>query len=225
MLSKCNLCGWLIVRLNKTIYGARCIGCRSTQVHRAVGNVFDQLIEGGRHLYVYELSSRGALFDFLKKRFDNLYFSEYYEGYPTGLLLKNVPCQDVQHLLLQDEVFDVVTSTEVFEHVPDDTLGFSEIYRVLKRGGHFIFTVPIKEDQENTIERVSIDSTGKLIHHLEPEYHDDRIKGKGTVLTFRNYGMDIVNKLADVGFDSRIVTVNLPENSISNQLVIVAMKR
>lgn len=44
-------------------------------------------------------------------------------------------------------------------------------------------------------------------------------------MTFRNYGRDVVNKLADAGFSSRIVAVDLPKNSISNQLVIVAMKR
>lgn len=54
---------------------------------------------------------------------------------------------------------------------------------------------------------------------LEPEYHDDRIKRKETVLMFRKYGRDIVDKLADVGFSSRIVAVGLLANSISSQLV------
>ncbi|MDP2761370.1 MAG: class I SAM-dependent methyltransferase [Sideroxyarcus sp.] len=224
MLSKCNLCGWPIVKLNNSVFGTRCVGCRSTQVHRAVGIVFNQLIERSDGLFVYELSSRGALFSFLKKKFTNFYFSEYYDNYPNGLLLENVPCQDVQHLLLKDEVFDVITSTEVFEHVPDDRLGFSEIYRVLKKGGHFIFTVPLNINQEKTIERASIDSNGKCILHLVPEYHNDRIKGKGTVLAFRNYGVDIVRKLNDVGFSSRIIAVDNSKPSIRNQLVIAAIK-
>ena len=40
-----------------------------------------------------------------------------------------------------DASFDLCTSTEVFEHMPDDLNGFSEIRRVLRPGGRFVFTV------------------------------------------------------------------------------------
>ena len=57
-------------------------------------------------------------------------------------------CQDVQHLTFDDAEFDICTSTEVFEHVPDDIKGFKEIYRVLKDDGVFIFTVPIHDEED-----------------------------------------------------------------------------
>jgi ubiquinone/menaquinone biosynthesis C-methylase UbiE len=40
--------------------------------------------------------------------------------------------------------FDGVIMSEVAEHLPDDKGGLSEVYRVLKRGGRFCFTVPNK---------------------------------------------------------------------------------
>jgi ubiquinone/menaquinone biosynthesis C-methylase UbiE len=39
--------------------------------------------------------------------------------------------QDVQHLTFSDASFDVVTSNQVFEHVPDDIKGYAECLRVL----------------------------------------------------------------------------------------------
>jgi len=38
--------------------------------------------------------------------------------------------------------FDAVVSFDVFEHVKDDKKAISEVYRVLKKGGVLVFTVP-----------------------------------------------------------------------------------
>ena len=138
--------------------------------------------------------------------------------------MKNsVVCQDVQNLFLNDESFDLVTSTEVFEHVPDDSKGFSEIYRVLKKDGYFIFTVPLS-DKPKTVERCLLQPDGTIIHQLEPEYHGDQIRGQGRVLAFRNYGLDITERLESCGFHAEIRLVNSTRNVIEDQKVIIAKK-
>ncbi len=43
--------------------------------------------------------------------------------------------QDSMHMTLEDQSFDVAVCNHVYEHVPDATRLFSEIYRVLKPGG------------------------------------------------------------------------------------------
>src|SRR5262245_53973889 len=197
MFGLCNLCGFLVVRLNSTVRGPRCLRCRSTQVHRAVGLELARLTLPA-DARVYELSSRGALYRFLKGRFRHFHFSEYYDDVPPGQKKGNVECQDVQRLLLPDEAFDLVTSTEVFEHVPDDRQGFREMHRVLARGGRFVFTVPLG-DFPNTVERCHVAPDGTLVHRLAPEYHGDRIRGRQAVLAFRNYGMDILDRLRECG--------------------------
>lgn len=173
---------------------------------------------------VYELSSRGAWFRFLLREFRTPYCSEYFGDVPIGLYKRDVQCQDVQNLILPDAAFDLVTSTEVFEHVPDDLKGFAEIFRVLRSGGYFVFTVPLFGEKA-TKERIRVHDDGTIEHLLPPEYHGDRLRGAGKVLAFRNYGYDIVDRLMNTGFIAEIHNVTSPQHGIVEEPVIVASKR
>ena len=124
--------------------------------------------------------------------------SEYFDDVPPGQRRDGVLCQDVQQLTFAGASFDLCTSTEVFEHVPDDLRGFREVRRVLKPGGIFLFTVPLT-DAPATVERARLEH-GHIIHLLPPEYHGDRIRGRHHVLAFRNYGRDIIDRLLVSGF-------------------------
>ena len=218
---RCNLCGWPLVRLGGSIFGTRCVRCMSTQIHRAVGQVIDRLsLPAGAR--VYELSSRGALFTYLRRRWPDLYICEYFSDVPPGERKNGVPCQDIQYLRLPDASFDLVTRTEVFEHVPDNRKGFSEVYRVLKPGGYKVFSVPLSME-ERTRKRAVLEAGG-VRHLLEPEYHSDRIRGRGTVLAYRTYGADIGDRLRDAGFTPELREVNSDRHRIGNQYVIVARK-
>ncbi|MBH0190418.1 MAG: methyltransferase domain-containing protein [Nitrospira sp.] len=149
--------------------------------------------------HVYELSSRGPLFRYLTQHCDKLTCSEYFSDIAPGDYKEGVQCQDVQRLTFQNESFDICTSTEVFEHVPDDTKGFSEIYRVLKPNGVFVFTVPLAIS-EKTVQRAELDREGNVKYLLPPEYHGDPIRPHERILAFRNYGFDILDKLLLAGF-------------------------
>jgi SAM-dependent methyltransferase len=153
---------------------------------------------GFRSERLYELSSRGPLFEFLRREAAELTFSEYFDDVPPGEYRGAVQCQDIERLTYPNASFDVVTSTEVFEHVADDHRGFGEVRRVLRPGGAFIFTVPL-EDAQRTVERARL-REGKLEHLLPPTYHDDRIRGRNAVLVFRDYGRDITDRLCSAGF-------------------------
>lgn len=217
----CNLCGWPLFCLPSLAQG-RCLRCLSTQIHRGVGMVIEGL-DLGPSSSVYELSSRGALVGYLRKKFQTVYLSEFFDAVPPGDFCKGVQCQDVQALLLPDDSFDLVTSTEVFEHVPDDGRGFREIARVLKAGGWFIFTVPLQEEEE-TLERVRVETDGSFSFLTNPEYHCDRLRGKGKVLAFRTYGRDICQRLAVAGLNAVVKVLNDSGAGIAHQQVIVARK-
>lgn len=200
-ISRCPLHGnSLFAKLNDSLLGIRCVVCGAAPIATSIANVLIEQEPEFAIKRIYELSSRGAFFEFLKRNVENLVFSEYMDNIQPGEIANGVLCQDVQNLTFDDGEFDICTSTEVFEHVPDDVKGFKEICRILKDDGVFIFTVPLYED-EKTVDRAKTED-GKIVYLLEPEYHDDSIRGVGKVLVFHDYGLDIVDTLLNIGFSS-----------------------
>lgn len=50
--------------------------------------------------------------------------------------------EDIEHLPFEDNSFSTIICTEVIEHQPNPTPTIKELYRVLKKGGVFIGSVP-----------------------------------------------------------------------------------
>lgn len=205
----CPLCGnTIFFRYNFDKWSVRCVKCGAAANSMALVSVLKNEVEGWQNLSVYVNSASGPYFSFLKKNCKSLYNSLYIENVERGEYNNNVQCQDLQDLTFNDSVFDVCTSAEIFEHIPDDKKAFKEIFRVLKPGGIIIFTVPF-DDIEDTIER-AINNNGIIEYLKEPVYHNDSIRG-GKVLCYRDYGRDIIKRLSDVGFiDNQIITPNDP---------------
>lgn len=197
----CPICGpSVLLRLTRSGIGVRCMRCGASAITLAMVSVLVTARPGFRGEQVYELSSRGALFEFLRREVSALKCSEFFDDVAPGEMRDGVQCQDVERLTFSSEAFDLVTATEVFEHVPDDRRGFAEIRRVLRPGGAFIFTVPLT-GAERTVERAEL-RNGTISHLLRPEYHDDRIRGRRSVLVYRDYGSDVVDRLVQAGFRS-----------------------
>lgn len=201
---RCPTCGsTLLVKLANDAISVRCMRCGASAIHMSILQVLQRLYPQLSALAVYEMSSRGPLYEYLRARAGQFSYSEFFDDVSPGAFRGEIQCQDVQALTYDEATFDLCTSTEVFEHVPDDRKGFSEIRRVLRPGGRFVFTVPLTEEGV-TLERAVMEG-GVIRHLLEPEYHGDVIRGHGRVLAFRNYGLDIVDRLRESGFrDARM---------------------
>lgn len=109
--------------------------------------------------------------------------------------------EDLQALSFADNSFDVVLSSDVFEHVPDPYRAHSEIHRVLKPGGRHIFTVPygaamLLDDVRATL----VD--GKIVHHAEALYHGDPVRPDQGVLVWTIFGLEMLVRLKRIGFDT-----------------------
>ena len=195
----CPRCGvTLIIKLADQSISVRCIRCGASAIHLSIMQALNEVCPDIFRFDVYEMSSRGPLFTYLRRHAGSLVFSEYYDDVAPGAFRNGIQCQDVMRLTYPDASFDLCTSTEVFEHVADDRRGFREMCRVLRPGGRFVFTVPLT-DVEKTVERaVMVD--GEIHHLLPPEYHGDSIRGQNRVLCFRNYGRDILQRLSDADF-------------------------
>jgi SAM-dependent methyltransferase len=94
---------------------------------------------------------------------------------------------DITNITFPDNAFDVIICNHVLEHVPDDHLAMSELYRVLKPGGWAILQTPMSNKAE-TEEDLTI---------TDPKERERRFGQDDHV---RTYGMDKKDRLESVGF-------------------------
>jgi SAM-dependent methyltransferase len=131
------------------------------------------------------------------------YFNSYFwPEVSPGSEHEGVRCEDLRSLTLADESVDLVITSDIFEHVRDPMPAFAELYRVLRPGGHHIFTVPISWPlRPITVQRVDW-SGPEDIYLMPPEYHLSPTDPRGT-LVYTDFGMDLPEQLRELGFETR----------------------
>jgi len=210
---QCPFCGpTVLLRLQRSEAGLRCARCAAGAVQISLGWALRTQVADLGARDVYELSSRGPLVAHLTRHARRLQLSEYFDGIAPGSEHHGVRCEDVQALSFADSSFDLITHTEVLEHVPDDHRAFAELYRVLRPGGLMLFTVPYHPEWPQTLERARVAADGGIEHLQPPAYHDDLLRGQGRVLAWRDYGADLPDRLAAVGFEAGVLppSPNIP---------------
>lgn len=202
----------------------RCLSCKSTAISLAAVAQIQQLPLDPAMSAVYELSYHGAVYRYLRQRFACFECSEYFGPPAGGVRVNGVRNEDVQKLSFEDNCFDLVSSTEVFEHVPDYLAGFSEVCRVLRTGGWFVFTVPFF-DGESTQAICHLTPQGALQWLGAEEYHDSQVTGVGTVPVFWHHSKrQILEDLRKVGFREARLVESRHFISRIPQFVVVAQK-
>ena len=202
----------------------RCLRCTSTGISLATVALIKNLPLDSSTSAVYELSFHGAVHRYLKQRFSHFVCSEYFGPTAGGFKFNGVRNEDVQKLSFDDGCFDLVSCTEVFEHVPNYHAGFSEVCRVLKSGGWFVFTVPFF-DAESTQAICRLTPNGSLQWLANEEYHDSQVSGVGTVPVFWHHSkIQILDDLRKMGFLEALLVESRDFISRIPQFVVVAKK-
>ncbi|MBA2307413.1 methyltransferase domain-containing protein [Candidatus Dependentiae bacterium] len=108
---------------------------------------------------------------------------------------------NITHIDLPDNSLDLVMCNHVLEHIPDDKKALSETMRVLKPGGHALFTVPLYYNLNKTYEDFSITDPNERLKAFDQRDH------------VRKYGWDILKRMEDAGFIVNIhLLKDLPED-------------
>lgn len=233
-LGFCNVCDRptiFICDLVADRWIRKCCWCRSTPKYRAIVSVIESDVGEKLARYVeskkiYELSTTSPIFRRLRGH-ANYEASGYFGDKPFGTKVTgHYWNQDLQHLTFPTHSFDTVISSETMEHVRLPWQGFAEVWRVLKPGGSYIFTIPYR-DERKTLSRV--DTKGDQdVFLLDKTYHLDPYDPQGS-LVYTEFGKDLPDLLTPLGFDTELVRVHDIRADIQDDLrpvsVFLARKR
>jgi len=200
-IGQCPLCGRRpFLSLGPSPLMTRCLSCAATVTGLSLIPVIQSHFgQSASTTDAYELSTYGATLTWLEKHMHSATTSEYFPHHATGTMVGGILNQDVQRLTFPDSSFDLVTSNQVFEHVPDDLAGYRETHRVLRPGGAMIFSVPLY-DASSTLHTAEL-RNGKVVFFGEPEFHDSRIGGaKSAPVFWRHSRHDICSRVMQAGF-------------------------
>jgi SAM-dependent methyltransferase len=174
----CNICGWRGRKFEGELFseGAACSACGSISRDRFLYWCWTQRTGYDPAAKVLETSPRmNQLYrDRMAERVDYT-SSDYDESAHKGAMRL-----DLQDIALPDNSLDVVLTPHVLEHVPDTDKALSELFRVMKPGGHIFLQVPIPQS--------------KTAPPSKPEYHGDQ------TLVFWRFGWDLADRIRDHGF-------------------------
>ncbi|WP_228851081.1 class I SAM-dependent methyltransferase [Aegicerativicinus sediminis] len=184
----------------------KCHYCGSLERHRLIFLYLNEKF----NFFNKNSNDKIRLLHFAPERMFYNIFSEYngIDYFPCDLMPErmkyngktNITKADITDIPFQDNSFNFIICSHVLEHIPDDHLAMSELYRVLSKNGNSILQVPIDNNREKTYEDPNISS---------PE---ERMKAYGHPDHVRFYGKDYKTKLEKCGFkvneDNFVSTLN-----------------
>jgi SAM-dependent methyltransferase len=126
-------------------------------------------------------------------------------------------------LTFADDSFDVVVTSDIFEHIRHPMVGFAEVRRVLRPGGLHVFSIPSQLPlRSRTLIRV--DTSGdEDVMLLDPAYHLG--PGNSRHLVYNEFGRDLIDQLGDLGLPTELVRFDVPDTEASRLVTWVSMKR
>lgn len=211
---ECNICGH---KSNKFLgdgwhEGNICPRCRSDIRHRLIFSAFNTLDDFKRdHLIVdkdvLHFAPEKVIAETIKdvarsyQTADLLTEGYIYDNIDHNIDISNMP-------MVKNFSFDFVIACDVLEHVPDHIAGIKEVYRVLRKGGYCLFTVPQRDNMQTTYEDPAITS---------PEGREDAY---GQFDHLRIYGEDFKNLMEDCSFTVSVIDANcFPEDVVKRNVL------
>jgi methyltransferase family protein len=202
----------------------KCIRCFSIPRWRAIVVVLEKFFPKWRELTIHESSPGGAASDKLARECKSCVQTHWFQDIPLGQKHAGYRCEDLERQTFSDAEFDLVVTQDVFEHVLDPAKGFAEIARTLKPGGAHVFTIPWYY-WKPTLVRASRNETGRLRHHVKPDYHDNPIDPKGS-LVVTEWGADFCELVFRVsGLTTTVVHIHDSKQGIEADFIEVFISR
>ena len=206
-----------------------CSGCGSIPRERALMRIIKQFFPNFTNSVIHESSPIGrGVSARLARECRHYTFSHYFPDTPQGKIhgRTHARCENLEHLTFPDATFDLLMTQDVMEHVFDPEAAFREIGRVLKPGGAHIFTAPLVKKAAPTRRRARRETSGKILHLQEPEYHGNPVDPHGSLVTM-DWGYDIASLITStVGMPTIIIQIDDLDSGIRAEYidVVVSLK-
>ncbi|MBS9476064.1 class I SAM-dependent methyltransferase [Ancylobacter radicis] len=188
--------------------------CPVTQLNnrqRLMASLIEEAVEQGRApKTLYFMEEVTPIFAWSQANLRNvaaIHGSEYLgPDYPSGTVINGLHHEDIHALSFASDMFDLIVSNEVFEHIPSPPAAFRECHRVLKRDGEMIMTTPFFPTRDASIRRADIGPEG-IVHLLPPMFHGNPVSEEGS-LVFYDFGWDILDMAREAGFSRSVVEIH-----------------
>ena len=165
---------------------------------------------------VYNTEAHGRVHELLASKFGAAAYtaSEYVSpSAEPGSMHKSpfgmVRHEDLRALSFPNNSFDLVLSAEVFEHIPEPYVALNEVFRVLKPGGSYVWTVPMNTDLQSKDTQLSmLNAAGQRFDAADPaikspQFHGDPMAPEGGIVVFQIFGAgELLTKMCQIGFGS-----------------------
>lgn len=167
-----------------------CTKCGCKPRERALMSVIESFYPNWRELTIHESSpmDRGASVK-LKNACKNYIPSQFWPEREFGKFYEGFYNINLEKEHFNENIFDLVITQDVFEHLYHPNEACKQIYRTLKKGGAHICTIPMVNKNKPT-EKWSIIENDEVIWLKEPEYHGNPVDENGSPVSF-HYGYDL----------------------------------
>lgn len=195
---RCNVCNksvsFIIERsIDKTVPWRGTLICPKCGFNLRTRRMVEEIcssVSTSKKIYVTEQST--LFYKWLKTHYPNTIGSEFLSNELSSGEKKNgFLHEDLMSLSFSNCEYDIVISCDVLEHVFDHKKAISEVYRILKSNGVFLFSVPFYCNRYKNEVR-AIKENGRIIHLMKPEIHGNPIDANGS-LVFTTPGWEMID--------------------------------
>jgi len=169
--------------------------------HSSLTNIADYINK--RRLRVYSADANSPMFHLLEALLEPELFvySEFFgPQYRSGDIVRGIRHEDLQATSFADESFDIIITSEVFEHIPDSIVAEREVVRILKPGGIYCFTVPCIPQSAHDLILAEATSDGEIKYFKQPQYHRDPVRPDEGILVYRIFSFsDLKQRFEGLG--------------------------
>lgn len=204
----------------------KCANCNSIPRERALMLTIKKEFPNWKNLIIHESSPgkrghsetlRGHVKDYIETQF--------FVNKPLGIEVNGIRNEDLEQQTFNDNVFDLVVTSDVMEHIYNPEKAFKEIHRTLKPGGAHIFSVPLVNKHLKTQQWAKQGQDGEPIFLFEPEWHGNPIDKKGSPVTM-HWGYDIVEFIEkNTGANCKLVYIDDLYHGIRAEYIEIVIQK